>query len=160
MFLGEFHHTLDDAGRLTLPSAYRALLPGDVYIVQGLDENLMVLPPERFQVLYRQLQRLSLTDPVARQLRRLVFAAAAKTRVDRAGRIRIPQDLRRRAGLEKDVVVVGVGDYFELWSPEGWQAQQALLEDAEANAQRFAVFHLALSDDGSESDVPSSGSAS
>lgn len=159
MFLGEYHHTLDEYGRLTLPAPYRALLPEDVFILHGLDENLMVLPPERFQVLYRQLQRLSLTDPTARQLRRLMFAAAAQTRVDRTGRIRIPPELRRRAGLEKDVVIVGVGDYFELWSPQAWQAQWKLLEDAEANAQRFAVFHLALNDtDGTA--APASPSAS
>ncbi len=148
MFLGEFRHSLDEYGRLTLPAPYRALLPEDVFIVHGLDENLMVLPPERFQVLYRQLQRLSLTDPKARQLRRLMFASAAQTKVDRAGRIRIPTELRERAGLAKDVVIVGVGDYFELWAPDAWKEQLTLLEDAEANAQRFAVFHLALSEDG------------
>ncbi len=149
-FLGEFHHSLDEYGRLTLPASYRVLLPEDVFIVHGLDENLMVLPPQRFHVLYRQLQRLSLTDPKARQLRRLMFASAAQTKVDRAGRIRIPAELRARAGLEKDVVIVGVGDYFELWTPEAWQEQLRLLEDAEANAQRFAVFHLALGEDGGE----------
>ncbi len=149
-FLGEFHHSLDEYGRLTLPAAYRALLPEDVFIVHGLDENLMVLPPQRFHVLYRQLQRLSLTDPKARQLRRLMFASAAQTKVDRAGRIRIPVELRERAGLEKDVVIVGVGDYFELWTPDAWKEQLRLLEDAEANAQRFAVFHLALSEDGGQ----------
>ncbi len=165
MFLGEFRHALDEYGRLTLPAPYRALLPGDVFILHGLDENLMVLPPERFHVLYRQLQRLSLTDPMARQLRRLMFAAAAQTRVDRSGRIRIPVELRRRVGLEKDVVIVGVGDYFELWSPQAWEAQWRLLEDAEANARRFSVFHLALNDpDGAstpaESPSPSTSSSS
>lgn len=110
----------------------------------------MVLPPRRFYVLYRQLQRLSLTNPQARQLRRLMFASAAQTKVDRSGRIRIPAELRARVGLEKDVVIVGVGDYFELWTPSAWQEQLRLLEDAEANAQRFAVFHLALSEDGGE----------
>lgn len=152
MFLGEFRHTLDEAGRLVLPAEFRSALQDGAYLVLGLDDNLMLLPPERFQALYRQLLGLSLTDPVARQLRRLMFAAATQVRLDASGRIRLPAALRQRAHLEREVVVVGVGDYIELWEPSRWAAQQHLLDDPEARAQRFAVFHVVLSEPLSKSD--------
>ncbi len=148
MFLGEFRHTLDAAGRLFLPAPFREAFREGGYVLLGLDQNLMLLPPAPFQALYRQVQRLSLTDPTARQLRRLMFAMAAPVQMDASGRIRIPGPLRQQVGLAREVVVVGVGDYVELWTPEGWAAQQQALTDPETRAQRFAVFHVILQEDG------------
>ncbi len=144
MFLGQYVHTLDGHGRLIIPARFRPALQQGVYLMRGLDHNLMALTPSQFQALATQLQRLSLTDPVARQLKRLIFSAAAFERLDSAGRIRIAPPLRALAGLENEVVIAGVGDYFELWAPQAWQAQEQALHDAEANAQRFAVFQLSL----------------
>ena len=144
MFLGQYVHTLDGHGRLIIPARFRPALQQGVYLMRGLDHNLMALTPPQFQALATQLQRLSLTDPVARQLKRLIFSAAAFERLDSAGRIRIAPPLRALAGLENEVVIAGVGDYFELWAPQAWQAQEQALHDAEANAQRFAVFQLSL----------------
>lgn len=142
MFLGNYRHTLDDKGRLTIPARFREALGEGGYVVQGFDGNLMVLPPVVFQGLYAQLSRLSLTDPAARMLRRLILAAAAEVSLDRAGRILIPPYLREAAGLDGEVVLVGVGEFFEIWSAAAWERQQQALADAEANAQRFAALDL------------------
>lgn len=142
MFLGRYQHSLDTKGRLTIPARFREALGEGAYVVQGFDGNLMVLPPAVFQVLYRRVNRLSITDPKARLLRRLILSAAAEVELDRAGRILIPSYLREAAELDGEVVLVGVGDYFEIWAAQAWKQQLDLLEDSEANAERFAALDL------------------
>ena len=144
MFLGQFYHNLDDKGRLTVPARFRDLLvPDGAYVMQGFDHNLMVLPCSAFESLSRRINSQSVTDPRARMLRRLLFASADRVDVDRAGRILIPQFLRDAASLQNSVVVVGNGEYFELWAPEEWQAQAEQLLDVQANAERVMGFNIA-----------------
>lgn len=139
MFLGRFSHNLDDKGRLTVPARFREQLePDGAYVLQGFDRNLMVLPAATFQSLSEKVHQMSMTNPDARQLRRLLYSTADRVDVDRAGRMLIPQFLRQAAGLEVNVVVVGNGDYFELWSPESWEIQDSQLQDAESTTSRFA----------------------
>ncbi len=142
MFLGRYRHNLDRKGRLTIPSRFREPLQGGAYLVQGFDRNLMVLTPSVFERIYRRVNALSMTDPVARQLKRLIFSAASPVEVDSAGRILIPPYLRDAIGLEGAAEVVGVGDYFEIWPPEAWEEQMDILQDAEANARRFAALDI------------------
>ena len=142
MFLGRYHHSLDAKGRLTIPARFREARGEGAYVVQGFDGNLMVLPPAVFRVLYQRVNRLSITDPKARLLRRLILSAAAEVELDRSGRILLPPYLREAAELDGEVVLVGVGDYFEIWSAEAWERQLDLLEDPEANAGRFAALNL------------------
>ena len=79
---------------------------------------------------------------VARELRRLIFATASQVDLDSVGRILIPQFLRGVAGLERDAVIVGVGEVVEIWSPEAWDSQVTLLSDVDANSQRFIELDL------------------
>lgn len=142
MFLGQYRHNIDNKGRLTVPAKFRDLLQDGSYITQGFDRNLMVLRSTTFEGFSRRVNQLSMTDPNVRQLRRLIFAAADRADVDRSGRILIPQFLREVANIDGEVVVVGAGDYFELWAPEAWEHQLEQLEDVDANAQRFSAFDL------------------
>ncbi len=144
MFLGQYEHTIDEKGRLTIPARYRDLLQDGAFITQGFDENLMVLTSSSFELIYERVNRMSMTNPTARQLKRLIFAHADRVEVDRAGRFLIPQFLRQAAGLEGTAILVGVGDYFEIWSPELWNEEYATLQDAEANGQRFAALDLSV----------------
>jgi MraZ protein len=144
MFLGQCYHNLDDKGRLTVPSRYRDLLvPAGAYIMQGFDQNLIVLPSTNYEELFQRIRQMSITDPNARLLRRLFFSTADRVEVDKAGRILIPQFLRTYAGLECALVLVGMGDYFEIWSPEAWKVQNEQLQDPQLNSDRFATFSLA-----------------
>lgn len=143
MFLGQFYHNLDEKGRLTVPARYRELLAAEgAYLIQGFDQNLMVLTSPTFEAISRRVNAMNMTDPNARLLRRLIFSTADRVEIDRAGRILLPQFLRQTVGLEGDVVIVGVGDYFEIWSAERWSSQAAQLQDADANAQRFGALTL------------------
>lgn len=142
MFLGQYTHSIDPKGRLSIPARFRELLETGAYITQGFDQNLMVLTAEAFERLSAQVNAMSLTDPTSRQLKRLLFAAADRVDLDSSGRIRIPQFLREVAGLNGEAVIVGAGDYFEIWSSPAWQPKAAELQDTEANAQRFATLEL------------------
>jgi len=147
MFLGEFYHNLDEKGRLTVPAKYRELLVVDgAYITHGFDPNLMVLPMPFFEMIAHTIRKLSLTDPEARLLRRIFFSGASLLEVDKAGRILIPQNLRKFAGLENEVVITGVGDHFEIWSADQWRVQDEEIQKAQGDAQRFIAMGLSSED--------------
>ncbi len=145
MFLGQYRHTIDKKGRLIVPARFRELIAEGAYITRGFDRNLMVLTESAFELVYQRVNRMSMTDEAARQLKRLIFAMADRVELDKAGRIRIPQFLLEIARLDGEAMVVGVGDYFEIWTPEHWGDQADLLKDADANAQRFAALDLSPS---------------
>jgi MraZ protein len=142
MFLGQYRHTIDDKGRLTVPAKFRELLQDGSYITQGFDRNLMVLRSATFEGISRRVNQLSMTDPAVRQLRRLIYSTADRAEVDRSGRILLPQFLREVANIDGEAIVVGAGDYFELWSPAAWDQQLEQLEDAEANSRQYSTFDL------------------
>ncbi len=142
MFLNQYQHSFDDKGRLTIPSKFRELPADGAFVVQGLDRNLMVLPPPVFQILYDRLMAMSLTDPTARLLRRIILGNALQVVPDGVGRILLQPNLKEFASLKENVVFVGQGDYFEIWSPELWKEQEVQVSDAGTNAQRFAALDL------------------
>ena len=142
MFLGQYSHTIDEKGRLTIPARYRELLQEGAYITQGFDRNLMVMTIDYFDRIYERVNSMSMTNPNARLLKRLIFANADRVEVDKTGRILLQQFLRDSAHLDGTGIIVGVGDYFEIWSPDLWSPQISMLQDAEANDQRFAALDL------------------
>jgi MraZ protein len=87
----------------------------------------------------------SITDPTARDLKRLLFSTAYEVEPDKNGRILIPQFLREQNKLDGEAVLVGVGDYFEIWTSEHWDTRLNILMDTEANAQRFVGLDLSPS---------------
>jgi MraZ protein len=136
-------HALDNKGRLTIPARFRELLLADgAYVTQGFDRNLMVLTVVNFDRILQRVSDLSMTEPSARLLKRLLFSNAGHVEVDKAGRILIPEFLRQLAGLKEEAIVVGAGEYFEIWSPDLWKEQLAQLQDADANSQRFSLLNL------------------
>jgi MraZ protein len=142
MFLGQYRHSFDTKGRLTIPARFREQLTNGAFVTQGFELNLMVLTTPAFEIITQRVNRTSLTDPTARDLKRLLFSTADRVAPDNNGRILIPQFLRELAGLDSEAVLVGVGDYFEIWSPEQWDEKMALLKDTDANAQRFVGLDL------------------
>ena len=142
MFLGSYQHNLDDKGRLMIPARFRETLDGGAYITQGFDRCLMVMTGQYFRQVIDNLNTLSLTDPNARLLRRLVMATAFQVEIDKVGRVLVPQSLRTFAGLEGEAIVAGQGEYFEVWAPADWDEQLKLMQDTETNNQRFAALNL------------------
>jgi MraZ protein len=142
MFLGQYEHTIDEKGRITIPAKFREELGSAVYVTQGFDGNLQAFPPDLFQILSSQVRSISYLNADSRKLRRILFSYAEKANFDSAGRILLPAFLRETATLTDVAILVGSGEYFELWSPEKWQAQQIMLNDVEANEERFSPLDL------------------
>ncbi len=127
---------------MIVPARFRDLLSGMIYLTQGFDSNLRVLPEAAFVAIYERVTEMSSTNPTARQLRRLIFSTAQQVDIDNNGRILIPKYLRDVANLTSDAIIVGVGEAVEIWSPDAWDRQNELLQDAESNAERFAALDI------------------
>lgn len=145
MFLGQYRHTIDDKSRITFPSRLRELLIDGAYITQGFDQNLIVMTTARWNLLYERINKMNMTNPDFRSLRRFMFSLAAKVEFDSAGRFIIPQALKDVAHLDGEAVIVGVGDDIEIWSPDLWDSQIQKMEDPAASSQRFDTLDLSLS---------------
>lgn len=142
MFLGQYQHSLDDKGRLTIPAAFRNLLGEGAYISQGFDRNLMVMSAEYFRMVYERLNSLNITDPATRLLKRLILSTAYQVEVDKAGRILLPVKSREFLEIGNEAILVGQGEYFEIWKPAQWALQVEEIQDTDANAQRFMMLDL------------------
>lgn len=144
MFLGEYQHSIDEKSRLTIPAKFRDELEKGCIVTRGFDKNLNLYTSEHFSTLVKRSQSLSLTAPETRDLQRLIFSGASDSEPDRSGRILIPPFLRTYAELDAEVYVVGMGQYIEIWSKAGWEAQLQKMNQPEANSQRFAAMSLAF----------------
>jgi len=143
MFLGEYIHTLDDKGRLTIPAKFREQLDEGAIITRGFEKYLLIYTAATFERLNAVAQNLSPTDPENRALLRFTFANAGDAEPDKQGRVLIPPFLREYGGIIDECVVVGVGQYIEVWSKSGWAEQQTALNNPDLNAKRFAALDLA-----------------
>lgn len=143
MFLGKFSRTLDAKSRFSVPNPFREQVSGGVYITQGFDRNLQVLTRDAFQEIYRRVMSLNIADPLARLLLRLILGTAVRLGTDQASYLAIPGELKDFANLREDILLIGQGDYFEIWSPDLWDKQQAQLSDAETNSARFSMLTVA-----------------
>ena len=120
MLMGEYHHNIDDKGRLTLPSKFREELGENFIITRGLDECLFVYSMETFEKISKKLNSLPFTKKNARSFKRFIFSGATAAEFDKQGRINITSLLVSYADLKKECVIIGVGDRLEIWSIEKW----------------------------------------
>ncbi|WCK53093.1 division/cell wall cluster transcriptional repressor MraZ [Aneurinibacillus sp. Ricciae_BoGa-3] len=130
MFMGEYQHTIDEKGRLTMPAKFREQL-SDVFVVtRGLDNCLFVYPLEEWKVLEQKLTSLPFTRSDVRAFTRLLFSGATECSLDKQGRVNIPPALRKHAQLEKDCIVTGVSRRVEIWSEDVWETYCAQSADS------------------------------
>jgi MraZ protein len=142
MFMFQYQHNIDDKGRLMIPAAFREMLVDGAYVTLGFDGCLMVMTSTYFAEVYRRLNEMNLADPDSRLLRRLLLGYASRVEVDKVGRVLLPAMLRQAAKLEGDAMVVGQGEYFEIWAPAEWNKELNQLQDTETNSKRFAALDL------------------
>ena len=129
---GKYRHTVDPKGRLFVPSKLRDELGEAFYVTLGLDHCLSVYTEAGWQSILDKYNALPISQ--ARKMR-FLFANAAKCEPDSQGRILLPQKLRAYAGLDKDVVIIGVSNRAEIWNAERWAA----LEAEELNPENLAT---------------------
>ncbi len=120
VFIGEFYHSLDNKGRLIIPSKFRESLGEKFVLTKGLDNCLFVYPLAEWRNFEEKLKTLPLTSRDARAFVRFFFSGAAECELDKQGRILLPANLREYSAIEKDAVVIGVSTRVEIWSVEEW----------------------------------------
>lgn len=137
MFNGEYHHTVDEKGRVAIPVRFRAELAGGAFVSKWMDGCLAVHTRVAWEELAVKVQQLPLADPVARTFRRVIFGNGFEIELDGQGRFVIPPTLRDFAGLEGSAVVVGQLERIELWSPDRWAVYSDQMNEPEALAERL-----------------------
>lgn len=142
MFLGEFVHTIDDKGRLTIPARFRADLAEGLVVTRGIDRCLVIYPLEEWKQLAEQVSALPMTDRRARAFRRLVFANASDAVPDKQGRVLIPPRLREYASLDSEAIVTGLNTYIEVWGPELWGEEREHVEGYEADIEGWEALGI------------------
>ena len=124
MFYGEHEHTIDNKGRLIIPSKFRdSLKEYDIeklYITRGLDKCLFMFTENEWKTQESKFKAMSFTKPESRKFNRLYFSGAAQIGCDKQGRILIPKYLKDYAAIKRDVVIIGVSNRIEIWSKDSW----------------------------------------
>lgn len=136
MFMGEYHHSIDEKGRLIIPSKFRYELGETFVITRGLENCLFVYPLTEWEKIVTKLKTLPFTKKDARNFTRFFLSGATTLEFDKQGRINISQPLATYANLEKECVIVGVNDRLEIWSLDSWnnffdENQESLSDIAE-----------------------------
>ncbi len=116
MFMGEFHHNIDEKGRLIIPSKFRYELGEKFIVTRGLENCLFVYPMNDWNNIINKLKELPFTSKDARTFMRMFLSGATECEIDRNGRINISSPLINYASLEKECVIIGVNDRLEIWS--------------------------------------------
>ena len=120
MLLGEYHHNIDDKGRLVIPTKYREELGDEFIITRGIERCLYVYSKVEWEKLVSKLNTLPFTKKDARTFMRSFFSGATVCEFDKSGRINITSPLVSYAGLTKECVIIGVNDRLEIWSEEAF----------------------------------------
>ena len=134
MFMGEYHHTIDDKGRLTIPSKLRYELGENFIVTRGLDNCLFIYPQNEWNNIINKYKELPNTKD-ARNFMRFFLSGAVQSEFDKQGRINIPTPLINYAEIKKDCVIIGVSERLEIWSKELWEK---FINDNESNLSDIA----------------------
>jgi MraZ protein len=126
VFLGEYFHSLDEKGRVVLPSGFRRRLDQGCVVTKGQDGQLLLFPPDEFEARAAEVRERP-QNRSGRQFSRTVFSGADLQDLDKSGRVLIKPELRRYAELEAstEVAVIGVYDHVELWNKQRYLSDRA-----------------------------------
>lgn len=120
MFMGEFHHNVDEKGRLIIPSKFRNDLGNKFIITRGIEKCLFIYSLDEWNKIIDKLKELPFTRKDARTFMRMFLSGATECELDNNGRINIPNPLKEYANIQKEVIVIGVNERLEIWSNEGF----------------------------------------
>ncbi len=136
MFMGEYHHSVDNKNRLIIPSSLRQQTKNnkdEFVITRGLEQSLFLYPTLEWQSLGERLKNLSTAKSNSRAFVRLLFSGAHPVQPDTQGRITLPQGLKDFAQIEEKVVIIGAFNKIEIWDEERWEEyykqQRSLFEE-------------------------------
>ena len=122
MFIGEYHHTIDEKGRIIIPSKFRSELGDNFIVTRGIEKCLFVYPMDNWNKICGKLNAIPFTKKDARVFNRFFMSGATNVELDKQGRINISAPLINYANLIKECVVIGTGDRLEIWSQDDWNS--------------------------------------
>ena len=142
-FTSEHECKLDAKGRLVLPSRLKSVLPvaskKSIIIRKGFEPNLIIYPLHEFQNIYTRINSLNEFSSEQRKLKRNLFSSISQVDLDSNGRFLLPKSMISHTGLEKDVILVGMGNVIELWSPDNYK--KYLINDANEFSKLAQKYH-------------------
>ena len=131
MFRGSSFHTLDAKGRIIVPARFRDIIRanGDGVMVSRMDSCLLAYTFPEWHQIESRILALSEKSDTMRRFRRVFIGGAFECTCDKQERILVPPSLRQYAGLDKEIVLVGVLDHFEIWSRDNWDRENTHMEE-------------------------------
>jgi len=120
MYMGEYHHNIDEKGRMIIPSKLRSELGEKFIVTRGLEKCLYVYSISEWEQIVGKLKTLPFTKKAARTFIRSFFSGAVECEFDKQGRINITSPLVSYADLTQKCVVIGANDRIEIWSEDNW----------------------------------------
>ena len=129
MFLGTYEPKLDDKGRVILPARFREDMEGGIVLTRGQEHCIYAFPAQEFEQMTVELRRAPLSSKQARDYIRVLLSGAYKEVPDKQGRITLPPDLRKYAGLDRELTVIGAGSRAEIWNSQAWNDYLSVQED-------------------------------
>lgn len=152
MFRGQYEHTMDAKGRVSLPARYREVLTemdvegrnaGRVILTRNFEKSLELYPLDKWLNFEEKVRSLPQFDPYVQRVLRVFVAGAVECTLDSHGRLLVPKSMREFASLERDIVWVGQLEKIQMWSKPSWDsAVDAALEDTDELRQKVAEFGL------------------
>ncbi len=130
MFIGEYHHSIDDKSRVAVPIKFRDELKRGAVVTKGLDECLVVYPQEQWKTLADKLSSLPISQSNSRAFSRFLLSGAMDVELDKQGRMLLPDYLRQYAKMGRKVIIVGLHTRLEIWDEKQWEAYRAKTEQA------------------------------
>ncbi len=128
MLIGQYKHSIDSKGRLSVPVKFREDLGSCFYVTKGLDGCLFVLSSGQWQNLQTKISSMPISK--SRSLQRFFFSGASELMPDKQGRILIPQHLREYANIIKDATFIGASDRAEIWNSTKWENFSTNMKDS------------------------------
>ena len=129
MFLGTYEPKLDDKGRVILPARFREDMEGGIVLTRGQEHCIYAFPAQEFEQMTVELRRAPLSSKQARDYIRVLLSGAYKEVPDKQGRITLPPALRKYAGLDRELTVIGAGSRAEIWNSQAWNDYLSVQED-------------------------------
>lgn len=135
MFLGEYKHSLDAKGRVSIPVKYRSELGSSAIVTKGLEGCLFLYPKSVWEEMAQKIASLPISSASARSFGRLMLSGAMEVEIDKLGRALLPGYLREYAGIEGETVIAGLYNRVEIWDKKGWEQ---FTRDAESRSTDIA----------------------
>ena len=140
MLNGEYRHTMDEKGRISIPSKFRKELGGKFVMTKSIGEKcLYIFALPEWKKIDQKFSELPLSDKNARRAIRYFVGGAAEGELDNQGRVKIPEYLRKFAELNRDVVLVGMSTRVEMWNGQLWDKYNEEYEDIEQDMERIGL---------------------